>query len=182
MKTGRKVIVYIAISLDGYIAGKNESLDFLTVVEKEGEDYGYGAFIATIDTIILGRKTYDKVLSMGFAYPAGDQHVYVVTRTERTSTEKVTFFTDNLRDLVAELKSIPGKNIFCDGGAEIVTEFLKSDLIDEIIISVIPVLLGDGVRLFKDGRPEQKLALKSVKHFDSGLVQLHYDRDHLDLS
>ena len=182
MNTDRKVILYIAISLDGYIAGKNESLDFLSVVEKEGEDYGYGAFISTIDTIILGRKTYDKVLSMGFAYPAGDQHVYVVTRTERTSTEKITFFTGNLRGLVTELKSMPGKNIFCDGGAEIVTAFLKNDLIDEIIISVIPVLLGDGVRLFKDGRPEQKLVLKSARHFDTGLVQLHYGRDHVALS
>lgn len=175
MKNDRKLFLYIAMSLDGYIAGKNDDLGFLSMVEKEGEDYGYAEFIASVDTIILGRKTYDKVLSMGFAYPAGDQHVYVVTRTERTSTEKVTFFTGNLRSLVAELKSIPGKNIFCDGGAEIVTEFLKNDLMDEIIISIIPVLLGDGVRLFKDGRPEQNLALKSVRHFDSGLVQLHYD-------
>jgi dihydrofolate reductase len=72
------------------------------------------------------------------------------------------------------LKRINGKNIFCDGGAEIVNELLKHNLIDEFIVSVIPVILGAGIRLFKDGKPEQKLQLVSSKSFDTGLVQFHY--------
>jgi dihydrofolate reductase len=75
---------------------------------------------------------------------------------------------------VKKLKSEKEKNIFCDGGAEIVNELLKNDLLDEILISVIPILVGNGTRLFKDGRPEQKLKLVNVKTFDTGLTQLHY--------
>lgn len=78
--------------------------------------------------------------------------------------------------LIQDLKSKEGKNIYCDGGAEIVNELLKNKLIDELIISIIPVLLGDGTKLFKDGRPELTLELVSTKSFEKGLTQLHYKR------
>jgi dihydrofolate reductase len=172
----RKVILYIAISLDGYIAQPNDDLGFLSIVEQEGQDYGYGAFVETVDTVILGRKTYDKVMSMGFDFPHADKDVYIITRTPRPNVGSVQFYTQDLQSLVHKLKSENGKNIFCDGGAEIVNELLKNDLIDEFIISVIPILVGNGTRLFKDGRPEQKLELVSVKSFDKGLTQLHYRR------
>lgn len=80
----------------------------------------------------------------------------------------------NLRDLVLKLKKEHGKTIFIDGGAEIVNELLNENLIDEFIISIIPVLVGNGTILFKDGRPEQKLQLITTKQFESGLIQLHY--------
>jgi dihydrofolate reductase len=174
----RTLSLYIATSLDGYIAKPNDDLSFLKLVEKEGEDYGYAKFIATIDTIILGRKTYDWVLKeIGSShYDNGDRNVYVITRTQKPSVGKTTFYTGNLTELVKQLKSKEGKNIYCDGGAEIVNELLKSDLIDEFIISVIPVLLGNGTRLFKDNRPEQVLELISSKSFETGLTQLHYKR------
>lgn len=76
--------------------------------------------------------------------------------------------------MVQQLKNEGGKNIHCDGGAEIVNELLKSNLIDEFIISVVPILVGNGIRLFKDGRQEQQLELVNVKTFDTGLIQLHY--------
>ncbi len=174
----RKLFIYIATSLDGYIAGPNDDLSFLKLVEKEDEDYGYKEFTATIDTIILGRRTYDWVLKeIGSAhYDSGERDVYVITRTEKPSVGKTTFYTGNLTELVQRLKSGKGKNIYCDGGAEIIDELLKNDLIDELIISVIPVLVGGGIRLFKDGRPEQQLELLSAKAYDTGLVQLHYKR------
>jgi dihydrofolate reductase len=78
--------------------------------------------------------------------------------------------------LVENLKAQQGKHIFCDGGAEIVNELLKEQLFDELIISVIPTLVGSGTKLFNDGRPEQKLELVSVKSFEKGLTQLHYKR------
>ena len=102
--------------------------------------------------------------------------MYVITRTERPAVGKTIFYTGNLTDLVQQLKSENGKNIYCDGGAEIINELLKNDLIDEFIISVIPVLVGNGTRLFKDNRPEQKLELVNVKTFETGLTQLHYKR------
>lgn len=174
----RTLSIYIATSLDGYIAKPNDDLSFLKLVEKADEDYGYKEFTATIDTIILGRRTYDWVLKEigSVHYDNGERNVYVITRTERPAVGKTTFYTGNLAELVLRLKSENGKNIYCDGGAEIINELLKNDLIDELIISVIPVLLGDGTRLFKDGRPEQQLELLSVKTYDTGLTQLHYKR------
>ena len=174
----RKLSLFIATSLDGYIAKPNDDLSFLKLVEKEGEDYGYAQFTANIDTIILGRRTYDWVLrEIGTShYDNGERNVYVITRTERQSVGKTKFYTGNLTELVQQLKSEYGKNIYCDGGAEIVNELLISDLIDEIILSIVPVLVGNGIRLFKDGRPEQQLELVNTKTFDTGLIQLHYKR------
>jgi dihydrofolate reductase len=175
----RKLSLFIATSLDGYIAKPNDDLSFLKMVEKEGEDYGYTDFTATVDTIIIGRKTYDYVVrEIGTShYDNGERDVYVITRMPRPDTGKVKFYTGDLKELVLKLKSEDGKNIYCDGGAEVINELLKNDLIDELIISVIPVLLGNGTSLFKDGRPEQRLEFMSAKTFETGLVQLHYRRN-----
>src|SRR5512133_2907824 len=174
----RKLSLFIATSLDGYIAKPNDDLSFLKLVEKEGEDYGYAEFIATIDTIIIGRKTYDWVLKeIGSShYDNGERSVYVITRTERPGVDNTTFFTGNLVELILQLKTENRKNIYCDGGAEIINELLKNDLIDDFIISIVPVLVGNGTRLFKNGRPEQKLEFVSAKTFETGLIQLHYKR------
>lgn len=174
----RKLCLFIATSLDGYIAKPNDDLSFLKLVEKAGEDYGYAKFTANIDTIILGRKTYDYVLKeIGSShYDNGQRDVYVITRTTRPSAGRTTFYTGNLTELVEQLKSEAGKNIYCDGGAEIVNELLKSDLIDEFIISILPILVGNGTRLFNNGRPEQQLELVNSETFDTGLTQLHYKR------
>jgi dihydrofolate reductase len=174
----RKISLFIATSLDGYIAKANDDLSFLKLVEKEGEDYGYAKFTDTIDTLIIGRKTYDYVLKETGSshYDNGQRDVYVITRTQRPGVGRTTFYTGSLTELVKRLKSENGKNIYCDGGAEIINELLKHDLIDEFIISFIPVLLGNGTRLFKDGRPEQTLEFITAKTFDTGLTQLHYKR------
>ena len=128
--------------------------------------------------MIIGRKTYDYVLKeIGSSfYDNGQRDVYVITRTPKPSVGRTTFYTGKMSDLVEQLKSENGKNIYCDGGAEVINELLKYDLIDEFIISVVPVLLGNGTRLFKDGRDEQLLELMKVKSFDTGLAQLHYKR------
>jgi dihydrofolate reductase len=170
----RKVIVYIATSLDGYIAKPNDDIGFLSIVEQDGEDYGYADFIKTVDAVIVGRKTYDKVISMGFDFPHADKDTYIITRTPRPDIGSVKFYTGDIKELVGNLKSGKGKNIFCDGGAEIVNELLKDKLVDELIISVVPVLVGNGTKLFNDGRPEQRLELISTKQFEKGLTQLHY--------
>lgn len=174
----RKLSLFIATSLDGYIAKPNDDLSFLKLVDKEGEDYGYQEFMSDIDTIIMGRKTYDYVLkAIGTShYDNGQRDVYVITGTARPAAGRTTFYTGNLTELVRRLKSDSGKNIYCDGGSEIINELLQHDLIDEFIISVIPVLVGNGTRLFKDNRPEQQLELVSVKSFDTGLTQLRYKR------
>jgi len=175
----RKISLFIAMSLDGYIAKPNDDLTFLNRVEKEGEDYGYKEFTDTIDTVIIGRRTYDYVLkNVGLThYDNGHRDVYVITRTERPKVGRTTFYTGNLTELIKHLRSEKGKNIYCDGGAEIINELLNQDLIDELIISIVPVLLGNGTRLFKDDRPEQTLEFLEVKAFETGLTQLHYKRN-----
>lgn len=174
--TERKVVLYISMSLDGYIATKDNELDFLSMVQKEGEDYGYNDFVKSVDTVIIGRKTYEKVIEMGFEYPHKDKDVYIITRTSKPSIGTFQFYTGDLSQLIGSLKSQTGKNIYCDGGAEIANELMKNNLVDDFIISVIPILLGDGIALFRGGRPEQTLELVSAKQFDKGLTQLHYNR------
>lgn len=172
----REIILYIAMSLDGYIAKDNDNIDFLSVVESPGEDYGYGDFQKGVDTVIWGRKTYDKVLSFGIEFPYKDKKCYVLSRTKKGKDENVEFYNGDVKELIQTIRQQKGKNIYCDGGGEVVFELLKNSLIDKMIISVIPHLVGSGVRLFKNGRPEQKLTfLKSIT-FPSGLVQLWYSK------
>ncbi len=170
----RKLILYIAMSLDGFIAKPDGDISFLSLVEQEGEDYGYSEFIESVDTVILGRKTYDKIISMGFDLPYGDRKVFVLTRTPKPDSGNIQFYSGSLPDLISTLKNQEGKHIYCDGGAETVHQLLQEDLIDELIISIIPVFLGDGIRLFESAFSEKRLQLVKSTAFEKGLVQLHY--------
>jgi len=172
----RKVILYIATSLDGYIAKPNDDLGFLSIVEQEGQDYGYVDFIKTVGTVILDRKTYDWVISKVQEFPHSDKETYVITRSSKPTSGNIKFYTGNLKELVLKLKQRIGKDIFIDGGAEIVNALLQENLIDEFYISIVPILTGSGVHLFQDERPEQQLKLVESKQFDTGLVQLHYKK------
>jgi len=177
MENQRKLILYIAISLDGYIAGPEDDLSFLSIVDQEGEDYGYSKFIQTIDTIIMGRKTFDIVMKMVEVFPHGDKACYIITKNPKPDAGKVRFYAGDLKELILKLKNKPGKDIFCDGGAEIVNALLEEKLFDELIISIIPVLLGTGKRLFCREYPFQNLKLVESKSFKSGLAQLKYKID-----
>lgn len=172
----KKLILYIASSLDGFIAGPGDDLSFLDAVQREGEDYGYTHFMESIDTVIMGRRTFDWVFQQIGGVPHADKTTYVITRTHRSDIGKTSFFTGDLVTLVNQLKAGTGGHIFCDGGASIVYELLFHDLIDEIILSIIPTLLGDGTRLFENGRNPLSLQLLSARTYASGLCQLHYAR------
>lgn len=170
----RKVILYIAMSLDGYIAKPDGSLEFLSKVEVPDEDYGYSDLVNNIDTVIWGRKTFDKVLTFGKELPYQDKNVFVISKT-RSGNHGHAVYRNDVVDLIHELKKKEGKDIYCDGGGEVVFELSKHHLIDMIVVSVIPHLLGDGVRLFKNSRPEQNLKFRNCVTYPSGLVQLWYD-------
>lgn len=172
----RKVILYIAMSLDGFIAKPKDDLSFLSIVEKEGEDYGYADFTKTVDTIILGRRTFDWVMRQVPEWPHQDKATYVVTRTPKASQGNVRFYPGELRELIETLQEEKGRHIFIDGGAQLVNSLMQDDLIDEYIISIIPIFVGAGVRLFGDKNPELLLELVSSRKFEKGLVQLHYRR------
>lgn len=171
----REVILYIAQTLDGYIATDNDDISFLSIVETPGEDYGYNDFIKTIDTVIMGRKAYDKVLTFGGDFPHQDKKCYVISRTKKGSDKNVEFYNGDLRKLIDDIRQKEGGNIFIDGGAELVFELMKLNLIDQFIISIIPHLLGSGKQLFKSGRSSQNIKFIDTKTFSSGLVQLKYE-------
>lgn len=176
MTQQRQLVLYIAASLDGYIARRDGDIGWLSMVEAPPEDYGYAEFVKTVDTIIMGRKTYEKVLSFGIAWPHAGRKCYVLSKTKTGSDENVEFYNGPVAELIAQLRQKPGLDIYCDGGADVVDELIRQDLIDRYTISIIPVLLGDGIALFKPGRPEQKLICTGSRAFPSGLVQLHYER------
>lgn len=172
----RKVILFIAVSLDGFIARSDGDIDWLSMVESPGEDYGYSNFINIVDTVIMGRKTYEKVLSFGIEFPHAGRKCYVLTRSQRDADDNAEFYSGEIEALVKDLKQSEGRNILVDGGAEVVSELMKKDLIDEYTISIIPVFLGRGISLYKGDGREMKLQLRSSKQFKSGLVQLSYTR------
>ncbi len=175
----RKVILYICMSLDGFIASNDDDISWLSVVEKEGEDYGYSEFVKSIDTYMVGRKTYDKVLQLtGGEFPQADEFdCYVITRQERAEEKGINFYNGDLEKLISRLKSVEGKNIYCDGGGEIVKLLMEKNLIDEYIVSVVPIILGGGKKLFSGNTPRIHLSAQPVKYFETGMVQLHYLRE-----
>lgn len=169
----RETVVYIAASLDGFIAKKDDDISFLDVVDSPGEDYGYSEFNQEVDTVIMGRRTYEKVLSISH-FPHPDKKTYILTKQALHSEGNIEFYNGDITELIEKIKANDGKNIYIDGGAEVIGLMMKENLIDRYIISIIPILLGEGIRLFKEPGIIQRLQLKTVKHFKSGLVQLHY--------
>lgn len=167
-------MLYIATSLDGFIARKDGSVDWLSPYENGQEDYGYKEFLKKIGIVIMGNTTYKQVLSFG-EFPYRGKDCFVFTRNkEKHTDENVTFVSKNAKDFISQLRE--NKNIWLVGGASIIDEFLKFDLIDEFIITIIPILLGEGIPLFKGRSNEKNLELIDVKTFDTGLVQLYYKR------
>jgi dihydrofolate reductase len=169
-----KVSLYIACSLDGYIAGPDDNLDFLKMVEADGQDYGYHAFIQTVDAVIAGRKTYDWVVNQ-VAYPHADKECYIISHRPGPERPGLHFYNGDIKKLVENLKQ-RGLHVYCEGGAQILWELMRWDLVDALIISYIPTILGAGTLLFKPGMPETRLKLISADSYASGLVQLAYER------
>jgi len=170
----RKVVLYIATSLDGYIAGEDDSLDWLFRVEGEG-DNGYSEFYETVDTILMGRKTYDQVLILeNGKFPYQNKKCYVFSHTITGSNENVEFVNGDIVSLVNEWKKQEGKNIWIEGGGELLHFFLKEKLVDEIRVTVAPAIIGKGIPLFKKGDYEMDLVLKGIKKYNQ-FVELQYE-------
>ncbi|MFN6563499.1 MAG: dihydrofolate reductase family protein [Nostoc sp. ChiSLP01] len=171
-----KVTLYIATSLDGYIARNNGGIDWLSIVETQEEDYGYAAFYHSIDAIVLGSKTYELGLSFE-QWPYPDKKSFVFTqRNLKCDREDVVFVSDTVTHALENIKTEGFKNIWLVGGGALINSFLSHSLIDEYIISIIPIILGDGIRLFPPPTPEEKLEFINSKQYPSGLIQLRYRR------
>ena len=167
----RPLSCFIATSLDGYIAGPDGEIDWLFT----DQDYGYRPFIACVDTVVMGRKTYDICLTFG-DYPYPDMPNYVWSRTRHGRDNHATFVSGDIAELLRGLKRQAGKTIWLVGGSALVGEAVTHDLLDEVIVSVHPLLLGDGVPLFPRGLPKTQFQLITADTFNTGLVQLTYRR------
>lgn len=171
-------IVYIAASLDGYIARKDGSVDWLNEVPNpDNDDFGFEEFLHRIDAIVMGRKTFEMVVSFG-SWPY-EKPVFVLSHTLNSVPEgyedKAEIIQGDLQGILASLHEKGYQNLYIDGGKTI-HGFLEQDLIDEIILTTFPVLLGSGVPLFTEMNEELKLGHLRTEVFNNYLVQSHYKR------
>jgi dihydrofolate reductase len=172
----RKLVSYIAISLDGKIADAEGGVGWLdTINHLKDEDYGYSAFIETIDTTVMGTATYQQVLGFDMPFPYKEQRNYVFTRNQNLKEDEyATFITSGHAKRLKEIKQEQGKDIWLIGGGEVNTLCLKASLLDEMIVHVMPFIVGKGIPIFSDAELMRHLELTSSKVYSSGVMELRY--------
>lgn len=171
-----KVILYIAASLDGFIARPNGDVDWLDMVERPGEDYGYQEFYDSVDALVMGRKTYELPAGVDeWPYP-GKQSFVFTSQDLKTDRDDVTFVSDPVDQVMENVRNQGFQNVWLVGGGVLIRSFLAHDLIDEHIVAVIPTILGEGIPLYPPPNPEQKLELIGSEQYESGLVEMRYRR------
>ena len=175
MTKRRKVIVHIATSADGYIARPNGDLEWLTSRPAPEGFYGMNAFMKSIDTMVIGRKTYAASLRLGAKFDSTNRSIVFSRRARPADAPPgVVFVSAEIGSFVRRLREQSGKDIWLMGGGELIASFLDEQAIDEFVISVAPVFIGDGIPLIARRHRDVPLDLQSVERFDDGLVQLHY--------
>lgn len=174
----RKVVLYIAMSIDGYIADENGKVDFLEIQNdiEENED-SYANFIKNVDTVIMGWNTYHQIVTelSPHEWVYDDMKSYVITHRTLKSTNNVLFVQISPCDLIKQLKQQKGKKIWICGGTNIIQSLIQDELIDEYIISIIPTILGSGIKLFGQIQKSIKLELVQTKN-NNGITELIYKK------
>lgn len=174
----KKIILFIAMSLDGYIAKSNGNVDWLSGHDANADSMqSYRTFIKEIDTIVMGWNTYHQIATEltpdEWAY--GGMTSYIVTHRNRPSTEEIKFVNMDTCELVASLRQGEGKDIWICGGAKVIRPLINKNMIDRYHISVIPTLLGSGIRLFETVDSEMQLSLIGTQSYN-GITDLIYER------
>ena len=179
MAKRRKIIVHIAASADGYIARPDGDIEWLTSRPAPKGFYGIEAFMKTVDTMLIGRKTYDDSLRIGGKFdPTSRTFVFSRQKPPANVPRGVEFVSDEIGPFIKHLREQPGKDIWLMGGGELIASFLDERAIDEFVVSVVPVFIGDGIPLIARRDRLALMELQSVERFDDGLVQLHYRMQH----
>lgn len=169
----KKLHLFIATSLDNYIARKDGGIDWLFT----DQDYGYQSFYETVDTVVMGRITYEQTLEFG-EYPYKEKMSYVFSRSKNTSSsENVQFIDLDIIEFTTKLKRRGGKDVWLVGGSQIISVLHQAGLIDDYILFIHPVILGKGIPLFRNNVKFSRFSLKEVEKFDNGLVKLKYNLD-----
>ncbi|WP_374347072.1 dihydrofolate reductase family protein [Chitinimonas sp.] len=168
----RKLVLFIATSLDGYIARPDGSVDWLFT----DQDYGYQTLYDSVDALLVGRRTFDQVLSAG-DYPYAGKRTYVFSaRPLSWSDASIEAVSEPAASFISRLKQGEGGPLWLVGGAALIQTCLEADLIDEFIVSIHPLMLGSGISWFAGNETSRRLRLASVESFDSGLLQVRYER------
>ncbi len=174
----RRLKLYIAVSLDGYIAGRHDELEWLPR-PSDRDDFGYGEFLAGVDTLLMGHRTYEVVDRLGeWPYPAKACHVLTRHPGLLAAAPGVHFTDKTPADLLRELRQQPGRDIWLVGGGQLVQAFQQAGLIDDYMIALIPQLLGSGIPLWPadSDREPARLAFQRCTPHTDGVVMLHYRR------
>ncbi len=177
----RKVVLFIATSLDGYIADFKGSVNWIQGEDAENNDMGnYNKFIKTIDTVVLGRRTYEQIITElspdVWPYKGLDSYVLTHREYQNNQEERIFFVNTDIKKFIEELKSEEGKkDIWICGGANIINQLVELDLIDKYYLTVVPTILGDGIRLFD--KIDKNINLKLVETSTyNGMIDLIYER------
>jgi dihydrofolate reductase len=168
----RKIILNVAISLDGLIEGPNGEFDWCFA----DQDYGMTDFLERIDAVLYGRKSYEVLMKMG-PNPFANKQTFVVSKTLAGNTD-YTLLDGEVIEKVKELKSSKGKDIWLFGGAELMTSLIEAQLVDELMLAVHPIILGKGKSLFGSLVKRVATKLLSTKQYSSGLVSMHFNIDY----
>jgi len=166
--------IYIAQSLDGYIARPDGGIDWLRPFDSV--NYGYEKFVAEIGTVVMGRASYDLARSFGdWPYPAA-RSLVITSRPLDDAPLNVTRVGADIPRLTTALRASGGKDVWVMGGAMAINAFLDAGAIDRIDLFTVPALLGDGIPLFRNGRPQMALKLAGTQTYDKGLARQSYVR------
>jgi dihydrofolate reductase len=171
------VSLYISTTLDGYIARSDGAIDWLTRIDENDTDYGYEKFFASIDGLIMGSATFDFIRTLG-PWPYGDKPSFIFTRRALNNDEQnISFVAGDPAQFLESEAVAPLSRLWLVGGSSLIAPFVRKDLIDEYIITVLPVVLGHGLRLFPSPAPEQWLEMTSCTTFNRGILQVQYCRN-----
>lgn len=172
MNNERKIILYIGTSIDGYIANDDGTLEWLESTEVEG-DSGYDKLLERIDTVIMGKATYDTVRGFDMEYPYRQFTNYVYTNSLSGKDEYATFINEDVISFVQRMKEMPGKDIWLIGGGKLASIFFQHNLIDEFQLAIAPIVLGKGISLYQGDEITVNYNLKKVEKLGQ-LAMLHY--------
>jgi dihydrofolate reductase len=168
----RRVLYSAAMSLDGFIARRDGSFDWIPM----DEEMDWGAFMDRFDTVLMGRHTYEVTMQQGAGSGSPGMETYVFSRTLRPEDHPgVTVVADDAAGLVASLRDAEGKDIWLMGGGVLFRSLLDAGLVDRVEVGLVPILLGDGIPFLPPGGPETRLALTNIQRYPSGVTILNYD-------
>ncbi|BAI76837.1 hypothetical protein AZL_f00770 (plasmid) [Azospirillum sp. B510] len=171
-----RIIYYAAISADGFLSGKSGEVDWLEPFQAAGEDYGYAKFFSSIDGLIMGRKTYDQILTFG-DWPYAGKPVWMLSSGRRsTSRQDVTVTSESPGALAQRLSAQGHRRVWMVGGTAAATAFEREELLTDYVLTIIPVFLGVGQSLFNASVGSGQLTMAETRTFPNGVVQVHHKR------